>query len=656
MNLTYYKEMEPFWGVWRIKRLLGEGSFGKVFEIEREDFGRVYTAALKIITIPQNESELKSVLSDGMDQKSATEYFKSFVMEVVGEFALMAEFKGNSNIVSYEDHMVVEHRDGIGWDILIRMELLTPLLEYTSAEHPMSRNQVIKLGMDMCRALEYCQKQNVIHRDIKPENIFVSRSGDFKLGDFGIARTAEKTMSGLSRKGTYSYMAPEVYKGEEYGASVDIYSLGIVLYRLLNKNRTPFLPDYPQPITHGDRENAIARRIAGERMLLPTDARDKLGEIILKACAYEPHERYSTPKQMRMELEAVSFNNGLQETEEEERTVLLASAFADAEKAEMLVADSKIEEKETSPQMNLVQSENKKRQVNPIAVIGAAAVIMICLLAVAVLKAGGEKKETVGNSLVERGGQEEGQENIVQAVADEKTDEKETDTEGKSGETADTEPEGEGEEQAEPKQETSVYETEEMLAYFGLNRDAVTDYKNALEPQNYLRYDSGYGDFSFSYPAALYGDVQVDREALQTDYGENTETIRFTGTDGSELIYILSRRTDANGLEDMTEYVYNVEYTRLYEPTELINSVSGNHGKVILTGYTDSEKQIVVYDMTKIEEDYVMQMRVLYPEADSEMDKMGKWYVVECLYRLCKFSDTKYAPRSFDEYVESTRQ
>lgn len=531
-----------------------------------------------------------------------------------------------------------------------------PLLEYTSAEHPMSRDQVIKLGTDMCRALEYCQKQNIIHRDIKPENIFVSKSGDFKLGDFGIARTAEKTMSGLSRKGTYSYMAPEVYRGEEYGASVDIYSLGIVLYRLLNKNRTPFLPDYPQPITHGDRENAIARRIAGERMSLPIDARDKLGEIILKACAYEPHERYSTPKQMRMELEAVSSNNGLQETEEEERTVLLASAFADAEKAEMLVADSKIEEKETSPQMNLVQSENKKRRVNPIAVIGAAAVIMICLLAVAVLKAGGEKKETVGNSLVERGGQEEGQENIVQAVADEKTDEKETDTEGKAGKTADTEPEGEGEEQAEPKQETSVYETEEMLAYFGLNRDAVTDYKNALEPQNYLRYDSGYGDFSFSYPAALYGDVQVDRDALQTDYGENTETIRFTGTDGSELIYILSRRTDANGLEDMTEYVYNVEHTRLYEPAELINSVSGDHGKVILTGYTDDEKRIVVYDMTKIEEDYVMQMRVLYPEADSEMDKMEKWYVVECLYRLCEFSDTKYAPRSFDEYVESTRQ
>ncbi len=108
-----------------------------MFEIEREDFGRTYKAALKAITIPQSQSELKSVLADGMDLQSATNYYKSFVEEVVDEFALMAGLKGNSNIVSYEDHMVLEHKDGVGWDILIRMELLTPLLDYTTSEAPM---------------------------------------------------------------------------------------------------------------------------------------------------------------------------------------------------------------------------------------------------------------------------------------------------------------------------------------------------------------------------------------------------------------------------------------------------------------------------------------------------------------------------------------
>ena len=157
-------------------------------------------------------------------------------------------------------------------------------------------------------ALELCQRYNIIHRDIKPENIFVSDTGDFKLGDFGIARTVEKTTSGLSKKGTYTYMAPEVYKGEAYGSTVDIYSLGIVLYRLLNGNRTPFLPAAPAPITHADRENALARRFSGSPLPAPSHAEGRLAEIVQKACAYDPRERYSSPMQMRQELESILYS------------------------------------------------------------------------------------------------------------------------------------------------------------------------------------------------------------------------------------------------------------------------------------------------------------------------------------------------------------
>ena len=97
------------------------------------------------------------------------------------------------------------------------MEYLTSFMDYC-AEKQLTEKEVIKLGMDLSKALEYCRKLKIIHRDIKPENIFVSRFGDFKLGDFGIARELERTMSGFSKKGTYSYMAPEMYKGEKSGA------------------------------------------------------------------------------------------------------------------------------------------------------------------------------------------------------------------------------------------------------------------------------------------------------------------------------------------------------------------------------------------------------------------------------------------------------
>ena len=291
---------------WKITRPLGEGSYGRVFEMERTEFGQTYQAALKVITAPQSKAEIGSILSEGMSTPQAEAYFHGIVEELVHEFSIMFKLKGTANIVSCEDLRVLEHPDGVGWDILIRMELLHPLLPYVY-EHPMARRDIIKLGIDICKALERCQRYNVIHRDIKPENIFISDNGDYKLGDFGIARRIERTTSGLSKKGTYSYMAPEVYAGREYGFSVDTYSLGLVLYRMLNKNRGPFLPQPPNDITFAGREQALARRISGERLPRPFYGEGRLGEIVLKACAFDPRERYSSPQQMRQELEAISY-------------------------------------------------------------------------------------------------------------------------------------------------------------------------------------------------------------------------------------------------------------------------------------------------------------------------------------------------------------
>ena len=291
---------------WKICRELGQGSYGTVYEIQREDFGGVYKAALKVITVPQSRTELQSVLDEGMTPPQAKQYFYSVVEDIGRECAIMSRLKGTGNIVSYEDHAVLRHPDGIGWDILIRMELLHPLLPYVY-EHPMARRDIIRLGIDICKALELCQRYNIIHRDIKPENIFISDNGDYKLGDFGIARTIERTTSGLSKKGTYSYMAPEVYIGKKYGFSVDTYSLGLVLYRMLNKNRGPFLPQPPEAITFSSREQALARRMSDEPLPRPFYGEGRLGEIVLKACAFDPKDRYSSPQQLRQELEAISY-------------------------------------------------------------------------------------------------------------------------------------------------------------------------------------------------------------------------------------------------------------------------------------------------------------------------------------------------------------
>lgn len=297
-------DIGKIWQGWKISEYIGEGAFGKVYKIVKQEFGHNYESALKVLTIPSNKGELASILNDGYDEESAEVYFRGMVEDIAGEFMLMSRLRGNSNVVSYEDHIVIPHEAGIGWDIYLRMELLTPLFDYIR-EHPLSAKDVVRLGIDICQALEACQKYNIIHRDIKPENIFVSDLGQFKLGDFGIARKLEKTSSGLSKKGTYGYMAPEVYHGEEYNATVDIYSLGIVLYRFLNNNRLPFLPPYPQPIHYLDRDKANMRRFGGAPFEPPCNAGARLSEVVLKACAYQPEERFRNAGQMRELLQEI---------------------------------------------------------------------------------------------------------------------------------------------------------------------------------------------------------------------------------------------------------------------------------------------------------------------------------------------------------------
>ena len=311
MENEYYKRYEPFFGEWRIKRFIGAGSYGRVFEIERRDeFDTVYTGALKAVTIPSSQGELDEILADGMDMNGASTYFRDYVKELNREIALMSKLKGHSNIVSYEDHKMFPHEDGVGWDILIRMELLTPITSYLKQNHTFTRREVIQLGMDLCKALEICQRYNIIHRDIKPANIFISETEDFKLGDFGVARIASASTGASTRAGTVNYMAPEVFKGEKYTSNVDIYSLGLVMYQLLNNNRMPLYPPCPQPITPSSRERAQAQRLSGAALPPPANAEGRLAEIVLKACAPDPAQRYDSPTVMRQALEAIRYTEG----------------------------------------------------------------------------------------------------------------------------------------------------------------------------------------------------------------------------------------------------------------------------------------------------------------------------------------------------------
>ena len=298
-------DRQPVWPGWETVRMISRGGFGTVYEICRSNFGNVERAALKVITIPQNQNDIDDLLDVGHDSESITLYFRSCLEGIVNEYSLMQQLKGNTNIVYCDDLRYIQHDDGIGWDIYIKMELLTPLMRALPAQ--ITEEQVLRLGMDICNALVLCKSRGIIHRDIKPQNIFISQDGNYKLGDFGIAKIEEQTASG-TRIGTYKYMAPEVYHGRPYGAAADIYSLGLVLYWLLNEKRTPFLPLPPQIPTMTMEEQARNRRLSGEHLPPPAHGSEELKRIVLKACAPEPRDRYHTAAEMREDLEALLQN------------------------------------------------------------------------------------------------------------------------------------------------------------------------------------------------------------------------------------------------------------------------------------------------------------------------------------------------------------
>ncbi|MBQ7544330.1 MAG: protein kinase [Synergistaceae bacterium] len=310
--MTDIKQYEPLWGSWYVEgNPLGEGSFGQVWKVRREEFDRKYYAAVKIISLPQSREDLNRIRSElNDDEPSVRSYFKGMVDDIIQEIDLMSMFRGNSNVVSIEDHKVLPKEGGegwesIGWDILIRMELLETLSAHTASK-PLTLEEVMRLGIDISHALELCAVKNVIHRDIKPDNIFVSEYGDYKLGDFGVARHIERMNAEMSEKGTPTYMAPEIFNHQPYGPSVDLYSLGIVMYRYLNNNRAPFMPPYPEQPTPDDRENALMRRMRGEQIPDIPGIPAELNDFVLKACAFRPDDRFRSAEEFRKELERIA--------------------------------------------------------------------------------------------------------------------------------------------------------------------------------------------------------------------------------------------------------------------------------------------------------------------------------------------------------------
>ena len=300
-------EVRKIWPDMALGDEISSGSYGQVFNADWN--GTEY--ALKAVRLRLTDSEYAALppvqhIPDDSNEIAPEEPLRAYLNEV----RILRRLRHHPHIVWIEDSAVLKLENEPSCYLLILMEKLESFTEYIS-RCKITEDLVRRIGIHLCLALEECERLSIMHRDIKPSNILTDREGNFLLADFGQARVLEKSAGSLSVQGTDSYIAPEVHNrfshDRQYDHRADLYSLGIVLYELLNHRRLPLMdPDgTAENLRDYRREKnlAIAGRLDGAPLPPPCEASEKMAALLLKACSYAPEDRFQTAKAFRTALE-----------------------------------------------------------------------------------------------------------------------------------------------------------------------------------------------------------------------------------------------------------------------------------------------------------------------------------------------------------------
>ncbi|MGN1030075.1 MAG: protein kinase, partial [Butyricicoccaceae bacterium] len=282
---------------WKIEKRLGSGASSEVYLVSRDELGQHFERALKHVFLTFR----KTLIECGGDQTRALERWEHLLRELGDEIRTQEELSGleSGRFVRYFDHKVELNPTNTECEIFILMERLTPFMDYLAEdEEGMTIAEVVRLGREVADALAVCHSRGVIHCDVKETNLFVSSSGKFKLGDFGAVKHGSGNVETDSMRGTESYLPPEILAPGskfELTPAVDLYALGIVMYRLLNDMRSPFMSEGS---SDAERTAAMLRRASGEVPPPPRHAPDLLGEVVLRLLAAKPEERFASAAEL----------------------------------------------------------------------------------------------------------------------------------------------------------------------------------------------------------------------------------------------------------------------------------------------------------------------------------------------------------------------
>lgn len=275
----------PIWGHWVPEKRIYHSGSCSVYTLSSGQPEQGFCCVLKAVTILGQGEAAERLLADARQ-----------------EIAALERLRGCAQVVTLYDHAILpisEEGEVVGWDVLLRMERLDCVAELLREGEPLSAGEVETLASDIAAALAAAHRAGLIHRDVKPANLYRTAEGRFQLGDFSVAR---RSRAGLlqTMTGTAAYMAPEVARGDMYDGRAGLYSLGVVLYQLLNRGQLP-LTDEDTP--YDARQDAVRRRWQGVKLPPPPTGSRRLKNIVLRCCQPQPQRRYASADALLCALE-----------------------------------------------------------------------------------------------------------------------------------------------------------------------------------------------------------------------------------------------------------------------------------------------------------------------------------------------------------------
>lgn len=237
---------------------------------------------VKIISIPASSVQLDALLLTGAykSKEDALLYFKELADQTVEEARILEKLSKLEGFHAYPSWQVEPMEDGTGYDVYLLGEYNMTLERYLR-RNCLTHLKAVNLGLDLCAALSVCRRSGYLYVDLKPENIFMTPGNEYKIGDLGFIRLSSLKYASLPDKYRNAYTAPEITDAfSSLNTTVDIYALGLILYQLYNDGKLPEKGELVPPI-YADYEMA---------------------EIILKACAENPEDRWQDPQQMGQAL------------------------------------------------------------------------------------------------------------------------------------------------------------------------------------------------------------------------------------------------------------------------------------------------------------------------------------------------------------------